>query len=195
MAENLKETKSALREEAKRARGLLTLDMSEYDAVSDNFFKSISVNEETVVGAYWPKGRELDTHLLIEQCMERGAKIGLPVVEKDSRLLKFARYDHDIEMVQGDFGILHPVLNKNTEWLDPDIFMVPLLAFDRSGYRLGYGGGYYDTTLAHYKEQRDGVVAVGLAYAKQACLFNLPRENHDQPMDWIITEQGALSFS
>ena len=71
---------------------------------------------------------------------------------------------------------------------------MPLLAFDRRGHRLGYGEGYYDATLADLRARKK-VIAVGLAYAQQAILFNLPAEDHDQPLDWIITPQIAQRYA
>ena len=193
MVNDIQTQKETLRAEAKRARSLLSLDASEYQALTRNFFDNIDISNNAVIAAYWPKGRELDTQIIIDECLDRGANVSLPVIEKDSRVLKFARYTHNAEMIEGDYKICHPVINENTEWLEPDTFLVPLLAFDRKGNRLGYGGGYYDTTLAHYKNQQE-ITAVGLGFAKQACLFNLPSEEHDIKMNWIITEKGAQSF-
>ena len=70
--------------------------------------------------------------------------------------------------------------------LEPDIFIVPMLSFDRRGYRLGQGGGYYDATLSAYRKKKS-VQAIGIGYAAQAVLFTLPVELHDQKMDWILT--------
>ncbi len=185
--------KEALRAEAKRARGLMSLSGDEQERLCTLFFENVPLSEKTVIAAYWPKGRELDTQVLMDAIIKRGYWVALPVIEKDSLVLKFARWHEGIDMSSGAFGVSHPVINDQTEWLEPDVFLVPMLAFDRRGSRLGYGGGYYDATLAAYRERKD-VLAVGLAYAKQACLFNLPNEAHDVRMDWIVTEQGVFSF-
>lgn len=193
MNDNLFSEKQALRAEAKRARGLLSLDAAQQDNLCALFFEHINVNDTMSVGAYWPKGRELNTLILIEALIEKGVKVAIPVIQPESRVLKFARWHDGISMVNGLFDIPHPVIDDKTQWLEPDIFLVPLLAFDRQGYRLGYGGGYYDSTLDHYKQNKK-ITAVGLGYAKQACLFSLPKEDHDVKMDWIITEQNATRF-
>ena len=70
---------------------------------------------------------------------------------------------------------------------------MPMLAFDRPGNRLGHGGGYYDTTLRALREKKK-ITAVGVAYAQQAVLFSLPVEDHDEKLDWIITEQNTHRF-
>ncbi len=191
--DDLKSMKDSLRAEAKRARGLLNLDASQHKVLCTHLFDNITIDENTVIAAYWSKDRELDTHVLIDECIDRGSKVALPIIEKDQRILKFAQYDHNTDLMSGEFGVLHPVINEDTVFLEPDIFLVPLLAFDRKGYRLGYGGGYYDATLAHYREKKD-ITAIGIGYAQQACLFKLPAEEHDIKMDWIITEQSAQSF-
>ena len=193
MTDDLKSKKESLREEAKRARGLMSLSAEEHEQLCSYFFDNVQISDGGVVAAYWPKGRELDTHFLIDHCLDRGLQVALPVIEDDNHVLKFAAYNHGDDLTTGKFGVCHPVLDDNTKWLEPDVFLVPLLAFDRRGNRLGYGGGYYDATLAHYKDKKE-ILAVGLGYAKQACLFNLPAEEHDIAMDWIITEQGAQSF-
>ncbi len=193
MADDLKIQKEGLRAEAKRARGMMSLDAAEQERLCDLFFESVPLREGAVVSSYWPKGRELDTLPLMDRLIEAGYKVALPVIEKDTRVLKFAQWHDDVDLTTGLFDVAHPVIDDDTKWLDPDVFILPLLAFDRRGTRLGYGGGYYDATLAAYKEQKD-ILAVGLAYAKQACLFNLPAEEHDMKMDWVVTEQGTQSF-
>lgn len=185
--------KEAIRAEAKRTRSFMSLDSDEYDTLKNNFFDKIPVNEGDCIAAYWPKDRELDPHTIIDEALERRFDVCLPVVQKEEKVLRFARYTHETDMVEGAYKIAHPVVSDDTGWLEPDIVIVPMLAYDRKGYRLGYGGGYYDATLTALKEKKN-VLAVGLAYAKQACLFNLPTEEHDVPMDWIVTEQGAHKF-
>lgn len=193
MSENLVTMKTALRAEAKRARGLLSLSASEQDALCNFFHDNIPLKENAIIGSYWPTGRELDTSVLMHSLIEKGHVVALPVIEKGSRVLKFTEWQDDIDLEVGPYGIHQPKGSENTVWLEPDVFLVPLLAFDRKGYRLGYGGGYYDTTLSALKEKKD-ILAIGLAYAQQACLFNLPVEDHDVKMDWIVTEQGAQRF-
>lgn len=185
--------KETLRAEAKRARSKLFLSSDEQAALHNNLFSHIEIKKGMCVASYWPIRREIDTHILMDEMVERGIEVALPVAEKDSRILKFAKWDLKSDVEQGLYNICHPVIDDNTQWLEPNVFLVPLLAFDRHGYRLGYGGGYYDSTIASYRESAN-IVAVGLGYAKQACLFNLPKEEHDERMDWIITEQGATSY-
>ncbi|MCB1784284.1 MAG: 5-formyltetrahydrofolate cyclo-ligase [Alphaproteobacteria bacterium] len=182
-----------MRAEALRNRGLLHLSAEDVENISTNFFQHITINENTIVAGYWPKGRELDVRHLMDDIIAKGATCALPVVEEGTRQMKFAFWNESTTLTTGKYEVCHPEINENTKWLEPDIFLVPLLAFDRRGMRLGFGGGYYDTTLAHYRKIKD-ITAVGIAYAEQACLFNLPSEEHDQALDWVITPQAAHSY-
>ncbi len=195
MSENIKIQKQGLRAEAKRNRSLLMLERDEQEALCNIFIdKFIADNKNDVISLYYSKDRELDTHVIIDHLIDHNIKVALPIVEKNTKVMKFALYTHNTEMTEWAHGILQPVINDQTNFVVPDIITVPMLAFDRRGYRLGYGGGFYDATLEHYRKEKD-VLAVGLAYAKQACLFNLPTEEHDIKMDWIITEQSVQKYT
>jgi 5-formyltetrahydrofolate cyclo-ligase len=161
---------------------------------AEHFFNAIPLSQGQVIAGYWPSGSEFDVRPLLERLSEQDYKCALPVVKKDSHVLGFTQWQDDMELKRGEFDVLEPVVSKATKWLEPDIVIVPLLAFDRRGYRLGQGGGYYDATLADLRAKK-AIVAVGFAYAQQACLFNLPVESHDQKLDWVITPQGAQSFN
>ncbi len=193
MNEDIKAQKDTMREQAKRTRSMASsLDSKQQKQLCRNFFDNIKVSKDICVASYWPVGRELDTSILMEELLAKSVKVALPVVEQNSRILKFAQWNMDMPMSVGAYNIPQPQINDDTVWLEPDIFLVPMLAFDRQGTRLGYGGGYYDSTLSQYRSNKKDVLAVGLAYAKQACLFSLPAEDHDQKMDWIITEQSVM---
>ena len=186
--------KDVLRFEAIRHRDRMDLGDENPDAACMHFFKRIPVTEDTIVAAYWPKGREIDTSAILEELLTRQITCALPIVMKDSRVLKFVKWNDATPLAPGKFGIFEPAVTDDTEFVDPDIVITPLLAFDRQGYRIGYGGGYYDATLADLRTRKK-VLAVGLAYAQQAVIFNLPREDHDQKLDWVITPSGAHNYT
>ena len=194
MDTDFKTQKNSIRDHAKHTRAMLNLDAEQQKTLCNNFLSSISLKKNVCVSSYWPHEREIDTLILMDELITRDVKIVLPIVEKNSKVLKFAQWTTDALMQNGIYNIPHPKVNEDTIWLEPDILLIPMLAFDRQGYRLGYGGGYYDATLSHYRQKKD-IIAVGLAYAKQACLFPLPKEDHDQRLDWIITEQNVMQFS
>lgn len=185
--------KEQIRMEARRVRDFITLEEEDPEDAVELFVEALTPQQDQVVAGYWPKGKEFDPTPILEHLLHNNHTCALPVVEKGSKVLKFARWAEDIKLSKGPFGIMQPEIDEHTEWLEPDIFLVPLLAFDRRGYRIGQGGGYYDATLQAAREDRD-ITAVGVCYAKQAVLFNLPVEDHDQRLDWVITTQGVHDF-
>lgn len=193
MNEDIASLKQDLRAQALRNRAGLGLDPSGLEKICTLFFEHIPLRGDEIIAGYCPKDRELDVTMLLDMLLEKRFKVALPVVEKGSRLLKFAPWDHQTPLIFGSFGIAQPQVGADTKFLEPDVFLVPMLAFDRSGGRLGFGGGYYDTTLAHYKARKN-ILSVGIAYAEQACLFNLPAEEHDMKMDWVVTQQQAHAY-
>lgn len=161
-----------------------------------NFMDAIQPRPGQVIALYWPKGREFDTMPLLHELLEGGWICALPVIQKDERLLRFAGFSTNDKVDAGPFGLMQPAINENTRWVEPDIFVVPMLAFDRHGNRLGYGKGYYDATLHHYRhDEEKQIIAVGYAYAQQAVLFNLPVEDHDERLDWIVTPARAQRYA
>lgn len=184
-------SKETLRREAIRHRDRIDPGAGDMDHAAALFFDNIKPQKGQVVALYWAKGREFDPSEITGRLLKEGVTCALPVIQKNKKILKFARWDDSVPLAEGPFGIMQP--GGKHKWVQPDIVVVPLLAFDQRGYRLGYGGGYYDATLIALRKKKD-VVAVGLGYAQQAVLFNLPREDHDQRMDWIITPQNAKCF-
>ncbi len=180
--------KESLRKEASRHRDFIDpADDHPEDAIP-YFLDAIRPEAGQIIAGYWPKGREFDCRPILDEAMKLGCRCALPVIQKNTRILKFALWADGQPLQEGTFGILQP---EETEFVTPDIIITPLLAFDRHGYRLGYGGGYYDATIRDLRDT-GAVTAVGVAYSQQAVLFNLPVEDHDQQMDWIITPQSAI---
>lgn len=144
-----------------------------------------------VVAGTLPMRSELDPRPLMRRLEAMGARLALPRTPRRGEPLTFHRWDSATSLVGGRFGVTEPA--ADTPVVTPDVVLVPLLAFDRSGARLGYGGGFYDLTLAALR--RAGPVrAVGLAYAAQE-VERVPVEPHDVRLDAIVTEQGWLRFT
>ncbi len=189
----MSESKDVLRAEALRHRVMMDPREEDPDGACDVFFEHIKPKADQVVATYWPKEKEFDPYAILERLQKNGHICGLPVVQKDGIELKFARWSEGESLETGPYDVMQPLISEQTQWIEPDIVIVPLLAFDRRGYRLGYGGGYYDATLRALREKKE-ITAVGVAYAQQACLFNLPVEDHDEKLDWVITPNEALRF-
>jgi 5-formyltetrahydrofolate cyclo-ligase len=140
------------------------------------------------VSAYWPFGSEMDVRRLLSFLNDLGFNCALPVVVARNEPLIFRRWQPDTALEQGPIGTRHPGPGQAT--VTPDTVLAPLLAFDAQGYRLGQGGGYYDRTLARLRA-RGTILAVGIAYAAQE-VEAVPRSPHDEPLDWIVTEEKAF---
>ncbi|MBO6784374.1 MAG: 5-formyltetrahydrofolate cyclo-ligase [Alphaproteobacteria bacterium] len=142
----------------------------------------------TVVAGYAPIGSELDPRTLMERIAARGSTTCLPVVVEGDAPLEFRRWAPGEELVTGAYGI--PIPPPRADVVTPDLLLVPMLAFDRRGHRLGYGGGYYDRTIAGLRVARE-ILAVGLAFSGQL-RDDIPAASHDMVLDWIVTESAAL---
>lgn len=149
----------------------------------------LTVGEGSVVGGYWPLPGELDPRPLMEALAARGAALALPVVVAPDAPLAFRGWSPGDRLESGPHGTAHPT--PAAPLLVPTLLLVPLLAFDAKGFRLGFGGGYYDRTLAALR-RGGGVVAVGLAFAAQQSPA-LPSDPWDQPLDMVFTEEGLLT--
>jgi 5-formyltetrahydrofolate cyclo-ligase len=139
---------------------------------------------------YWPVRDEADPRLLAEALAARGHALALPRIVAKDKPLAFHHWTPRDSTLVNAFGITEPL--KEAPPITPVIVFVPLLAFDRAGYRLGYGAGYYDRTLEALAEQ-GGAYAVGVAYAGQE-VSELPRQPHDRRLDAIVTENGVRRF-
>jgi len=141
-----------------------------------------------IVAGYMPMRSEIDPRLLMDRLAAAGSVLCLPDVVAEGTPLEFRRWTPDDPLDKGRYGISVP--SPTADVLVPDVVLVPMLAFDRGGHRMGYGGGYYDRTMARLRDQGD-VLAVGLAFSGQV-RDDLPVEPHDLRLDWIVTESAAL---
>jgi 5,10-methenyltetrahydrofolate synthetase len=148
---------------------------------------------DTVIGAYWPIKGEFDPLPALHRWKEDGElldepqlrRIGLPVVDKLHQTLKFHAWFPGCPMEEDAYGIPKP---KDTEVVVPTLLFVPCVGYGVGGYRLGYGGGFYDRTLA---QLRPKPYTVGLGFA-QGFLPNLEPEPHDVPLDAVLNELGVV---
>jgi 5-formyltetrahydrofolate cyclo-ligase len=141
-----------------------------------------------VASAFYPYRSEIDTRPLLGRLAGEGWKTCLPVVIAAGEPLLFRRWLPGAPTIKGAMNIDCPP--EDAEVLEPDVLIVPLLAFDRKGFRLGYGGGFYDRTLAKLRAKKR-IIAIGAAYAAQEAA-QVPHAAHDQPLDFIITEKEVI---
>ncbi len=139
------------------------------------------------LAGYMAMRTEIDPTPAMEEAAAHGP-VCVPVIMGAGLPLKFSRWTPDIALRDGPFGAKVPAVD---DFFDPEILIVPLVAFDRSGGRLGYGGGFYDRTLQGLRAKR-ATLAIGFAFAAQEA-DSLPLEPTDQPLDMIVTEQGVIT--
>ncbi|MBP2298061.1 5-formyltetrahydrofolate cyclo-ligase [Azospirillum picis] len=143
------------------------------------------------VGGYWPLGSELDARPALLHLNRLGYHACLPVSGPRGTALVFRDWGPEAPMAVGRYGIHEPAEGRALR--RPSVLLVPLLAFDRGGHRLGYGAGYYDRTLDMLRD--DGaVLAVGVAFAVQE-VPAVPVDGHDERLDWIVTERETLRIN
>lgn len=140
------------------------------------------------VSLYWPMRDEIDVCDLIDALAADGARTALPVMSGRDAALLFREWRTGDALMPGTFGVHEPA--GDAAILRPDIVVVPLLAFDAAGNRLGYGGGYYDRTLRALRADGD-VVAVGVGYDEQE-ISSVPGHTGDEILDMIITDRRTL---
>ena len=143
---------------------------------------------DAVISAYYPYKSEINVLSLLERLHAEGRRLALPVVVAPEMPLVFRPWSPGDELETSSLNILEPPASAGQ--VEPDVLLVPLLAFDRHGYRLGYGGGFYDRTLQRLRSMKR-ITAIGVAYAGQR-VDDVVRGADDQPVDWILTEDGPL---
>lgn len=144
------------------------------------------------VSGYWPMRDEIDPLPALTALHERGHTIGLPVMPGKDQPLIFRQWTPSSALVDGGYGTRVPP--EDAPRVVPRVLLVPLVAFDRDGYRLGYGGGFYDRTLEALRVDEPDTLAVGVAFSGQE-MEALPHGEHDEPLDMIVTEHGAVALN
>ncbi|MGB0719525.1 MAG: 5-formyltetrahydrofolate cyclo-ligase [Bdellovibrionales bacterium] len=190
----IRSSKAQLRFEARKHRKAIDVSLIDISAATDLFFKTLNPPKDKVIASYYPVGSEFDALQVLEAAYAKGYTCALPTIQNDTRVLKFVTWSPQAQLQMSKHNIPEVIEDKNHTQTQPDIIIVPLLAFDQKGARLGQGGGYYDATLAHYHAANKNIIAVGMGYAEQAVLFALPREAHDERLDLVITPNQAHDF-
>jgi 5-formyltetrahydrofolate cyclo-ligase len=179
-------SKQALRKDVRAKRAILAATLPDFAERIARHADALGVAAGDVVGGYHALWDEADPRLLLARLVEQGCQIAFPRVVGKNKPLEFHLVPEGDVLRPGAFGIHEPL----ADWpvVKPSLLLVPLLAFDAGGHRLGYGGGYYDRTIPVLKAR-----AIGIAYAGQE-VSSLPALAHDKALDGILTEQGLRRF-
>ena len=186
----MSEVKSALRQTAYAARKgafALCAQTGAVAAATTHLLAEIGPAQGRVIAGYLPIRTEIDPRPAMAALHHAGARIGVPVIAGPGLPLDFRLWTPDAALIPGPFGAMIP---ESGDWVTPDTLIVPLVGFDAACNRLGYGGGFYDRTLARLAASSP-VRAIGLAFAAQE-LPPLPLEPTDIALDAIVTETGVI---
>jgi 5-formyltetrahydrofolate cyclo-ligase len=179
--------KSQLRKESRTRRATLVAAMPDFARLLAAHGDALMLAPGSIVGGYHALPDEADPALLLAALVARGHHIAFPRVAAKEWPLEFHRIPDGEVLRPGTYGIAEPA--PHFPRAVPSILLVPLLAFDGQGHRLGYGGGFYDRTLELLKAP-----AIGIAFAGQE-VSSIPAEAHDRRLDGILTEHGLKRFS
>jgi 5-formyltetrahydrofolate cyclo-ligase len=150
----------------------------------------LAVAPGTIVSGFMPLKSEINPLPLMRKLAGAGAGLALPVVAGRGKPLIMRSWQWGAPLAAGVWGIREPP--PEAPQVDPDILLVPLLVFDRSGYRIGYGAGYYDLTLTHLRAKKP-ITAVGIAFAAQE-VETVPRTGFDARLDLVLTENQTIDL-
>ncbi|SMF32863.1 5-formyltetrahydrofolate cyclo-ligase [Desulfovibrio gilichinskyi] len=172
------------------------LSKSEVESMSRKIVSSVQSHAEWKNAAevllYWPIKNEVDVTPLFRDALESGKKVYMPCCRRDEPgIMDFGVVRAEEDLLQGSFGIKEPCRSKCEfpDAISPDVMIIPGVGFDRKGYRIGFGGGYYDRFLAH--PQKAGSLAVGVCYYFQL-VDNIAVEEWDKPVQLICTDKDVI---
>lgn len=160
------------------------------EEAAEIFLDVVKPSAGQIVALYFPMGKEIDPTPIAEKLWQQNIKTALPIIQGKATPLLFGEWEKATALTLSSFGTQEPA---NSVIVKPDIVVVPLLAFDQTGNRMGFGQGHYDATLKSLRAEKD-ILAVGLAYSTQAVLLALPTEPHDEKLDLVVTEQRIFDF-
>ena len=165
-------------------RGTSVNGRAAWIAVTALLLRGFPLLHEATVGFYWPFKGEFDPRFVIHRLRQQGARVALPVVLQKNAPLEFREWWPGVAMARGVFDLPIP---HGTEVLQPGALLIPPVGFDAQGYRLGYGGGYFDRTLAAMSSPQPLKIALGFELSRIATIRPQP---HDIAMDFVVTELG-----
>jgi len=190
--DSVSDAKARLRDNARRRRAALepSVRAEASAAIARRAIALVETLAPAELAAYFAVRGEVDTRTILDWAGRTGLPLSLPVIENGATL-SFRRHNPSEALAAGGFGI--PAPGAHAVAVLPDVLIVPMLAFDRTGTRLGYGRGHYDRAIAHLRNHRVDPRLVGVAFAVQE-VTAVPAEAHDVRMDFIVTETETIDL-
>ena len=154
--------------------------------LQDHLNGLINFKNYKIIASFISFKSEISTQFLNEFLLNNGKILCLPIIKNNSETLNFIEYNLKTKLVSGKFGIMQP--SDLSKEFFPEIILTPCLAFDENGFRLGYGGGYYDKTFSYLKKIRHKFISIAVAFDDQK-IDELVHDKYDQKIDYILTEK------
>ncbi len=191
MSDALSDLKSIIRKDAMLRRDALPADAraAAAETIAARAFP-LDVKPGVVVSGFFPLKTEISPLPLMRRLAAAGAQLALPVIDGRGKPLVMRAFAFGDELASGQWGIREP--KPEAAEVAPDILLVPLLAFDRTGHRIGYGAGYYDMTIAKFRDVKS-IVAAGIAFAAQE-IEQVPVTPRDARLDLVLTEREIIDL-
>jgi 5-formyltetrahydrofolate cyclo-ligase len=187
----VEDLKAVLRQEASALRDALPADARKAAAETIAARKfPLAITPRAIVSGFMPLKSEINPLPLLQKFAEAAARLALPAIAGRGKPLIMRAWEFGAPLDRGQWGIREP--KPDAPEVEPDILLVPLLAFDRAGYRLGYGAGYYDMTV-HRLRALKPVTAIGIAFAAQE-VPKIPTTPRDERLDLVLTEREVIDL-
>ena len=170
----------------KKRATLKDKNSSAFKSLQDHLKDLINFKNYKIIASFISFKSEISTQFLNEFLLNNGKILCLPIIKNNSETLNFIEYNLKTKLVSGKFGIMQPS-DLSKEFL-PEIILTPCLAFDKNGFRLGYGGGYYDKTFSYLKKIKHKFISIAVAFDDQK-IDELVHDKYDQKIDYILTEK------
>lgn len=192
-SEDLKAGKAALRKIALAKRNSLSADYrtEAAQAIIPHFSNRMALPGHSCISGFWPIRSEIDPRPLMQQLEARGMSLCLPAI-LDAQTIEFRAMSFGDALVETGYGTMGP--SADAPVVDPDIMLIPLAAFDRSGNRIGYGAGYYDRAIAALHQKNKHPMLIGVAFEAQR-VDHIAHEPHDVALNYVLTETGLIAAS
>jgi len=192
MSLSVDEQKKAFRVAAKAKRLQAFQDHPQAGVqIAQTISGTVKLPTQSKVSVFWPLAEELDTLPILHALHVAGHQVLLPIMQGAGKPLLFGCWAPGDVLVEAAFKTLEP--GPDQARMTPDVMLCPLLAFDRKGYRMGYGGGFYDRSIAHIKAQGE-LHTIGIAFAAQE-VDDIIIDEFDEPLHMIITEQEVIHIT
>ncbi|MDP1974365.1 MAG: 5-formyltetrahydrofolate cyclo-ligase [Alphaproteobacteria bacterium] len=189
----MKRSKLALREKLKIKREIASKQIGETAPfkIRDLFLNYFKFETPQVIAVYWPINSELNVLPLAEALRQQNHILCLPRIITPNGALEFGVWSESSHLVKGTFGTM--TISPDAPKVNPTIWLMPLLGFDRQGHRLGYGKGHYDRTLEKCRKIED-ILAIGIGFAAQE-VPSVFHETHDERLNFMVTEKEVIKFN